>query len=56
MEPKQDTQAPAREKATHDPPHIFDLTFKKLLSLSKRAVINLILTTRYNRLIFWNTA
>ena len=42
MEPNQNTQAPTGEKAKHDPPHIFDLTFKNLLHLSKRAVINLI--------------
>jgi hypothetical protein len=40
MEPNQNMPSP--EKAQHDPPHIFDLTFKKLLSLSKPAVINLI--------------
>ena len=42
MEPNQTTQVPTGEKAKHAPPHIFDLTFKNLFHLSKRAVINLI--------------
>jgi hypothetical protein len=35
-------KAAAKTKAEYDPPHIFDLTFKKLFHLSRRAVINLI--------------